>query len=241
RAMAAATLGDDGTVRDALALLEAPTAGEADPFATAMLAERTVAVLTTAGHFAEALAALPVAVAAQRRLAGAEAAAATAARHRAVIVRLWAGAPAADVGGGAGPPPDPRWWPDGAESLHDLGLAALAACGSGDADRIARVRGRLAPYADLVCGLGYRSFVGTAAFHLGRLAAAAGDGAEAERHLQSALRRHTASQARPWVTLTQAALADVLEARGRTSDREWIAALRAEARWVTDSLALRRL
>jgi hypothetical protein len=99
----------------------------------------------------------------------------------------------------------------------------------------------LAPYADLVCGLGYRSFVGVAAFHLGRLAAAAGDLADAERHLQAALRRHSAWRARPWVALTQAALADVLESRGRTSDREWIDGLRREADWVTDTLALRQL
>ncbi|MGH8895410.1 MAG: hypothetical protein ACRDWY_19200, partial [Actinomycetes bacterium] len=42
--------------------------------------------------------------------------------------------------------------------------------------------------------------------------AAAGEWAEAERHLQSALRVHNAWGARPWVALTKAALADVLDA-----------------------------
>src|SRR5690606_11464729 len=104
---------------------------------------------------------------------------------------------------------------------------------------VAEVRHHLAPYADLVCGVGYRTFVGAATFHLGRLAAAAGDLAEAERHLLASLRLHSTWRARPWVTLTQRALADVLETRGRPSDREWIAALRAEAAWVTGNLGLR--
>ena len=102
-----------------------------------------------------------------------------------------------------------------------------------------RSRAALAPYADRTCGVGYRSFAGAASFHLGRLAAAAGDWADAERHLQAALRHHTVLRARPWVALTQRALADVFEARGRTSDREWIAGLRSEADHVTSTLGLR--
>jgi hypothetical protein len=66
-----------------------------------------------------------------------------------------------------------------------------------------------------------------------------GDWADAERHLLAALRSHSARRARPWVALTQAALAGVIEARGRPSDREWIAGLRAEAEWVTTTLGLR--
>jgi hypothetical protein len=101
------------------------------------------------------------------------------------------------------------------------------------------VRAALAPYAERTCGVGYRSFAGSARFHLGRLAAAAGDWSDAERHLQAALRHHTTLRARPWVALTQRALAEVLEARGRTSDRDWIAGLRAEADHVTSTLGLR--
>jgi hypothetical protein len=89
--------------------------------------------------------------------------------------------------------------------------------------------------------VGYRTFVGTATFHLGRLAALTGDLADAERHLSSALSHHTAAQARPWVVLSKYALAGVLEARGRPSDRDWIAGLRSEATWVADRLSMRPL
>ena len=88
--------------------------------------------------------------------------------------------------------------PDGTERLHALGVAALAACDSGDLAAVGEVRSLLAPYADLVCGMGYRTFVGAASFHLGRLASAAGDWAEAERHLLAALRLHSAWRARPY-------------------------------------------
>jgi hypothetical protein len=120
-------------------------------------------------------------------------------------------------------------------------MAALVACDSGDRGLVDDVRARLAPHADLMCGMGYRTFVGAASFHLGRLAAAAGEWAEAERHLQSALRVHNAWGARPWVALTKAALADVLDARARPIDREWIAGLRSESAWVTRTLGLRTL
>jgi hypothetical protein len=176
-----------------------------------LLAEHRATRLARSGRFAEAWSALD------------------GARHRAVLTHLWLEAPDP-----VPPPPGPPGGAPGSlEALHDVALAALA----GDP----RARGRLAPHADLVCGLGYRTFAGAAAFHLGRLAAAAGEWAEAERHLLSALRLHTALRARPWVAWTQAALAAVLEARGRPSDREWIAGLRAEAQWVAGDLGLRPL
>jgi hypothetical protein len=131
--------------------------------------------------------------------------------------------------------------PDGDERLHALGLMALVAADVDDAGVADRVRSLLAPHADLACGIGYRTFVGVAAFHLGRLAAVAGDWAEAERHMLAALRRYSALQARPWVAFTQSVLADVLDARGRPSDREWLAALRGESRWATATLGLRTL
>ena len=93
-------------------------------------------------------------------------------------------------------PPRPRRWPPSPPARP----ATAATAG--------RLRARLAPHADLACGDGYRTFAGAAAFHLGRLAALAGDGAEAERHLLVALRLHTAWRARPWVAWTQDALAD---------------------------------
>jgi hypothetical protein len=52
---------------------------------------------------------------------------------------------------------------------------------------------------------------------------------------------HNAWGARPWVALTKAALADVLDARARPIDREWIAGLRSESAWVTRTLGLRTL
>jgi DNA-binding SARP family transcriptional activator len=215
QAMAAAYLGDDEAVDEALAPLEA---SPGDPFAAAILAEHRATRLARAGRFAEALPALDAIEAPEAR-----------SRQRALLAHLWLDAP--------DPVPAAPQLPAGSvgslEALHDLGLAALA----GDP----RARGWLAPHADLVCGLGYRTFAGAAAFHLGTLAAAAAEWAEAERHLLSALRLHTALRARPWVAWTQAALAAVLEARGRPSDREWIAGLQAEARWVASDLGLRPL
>jgi tetratricopeptide (TPR) repeat protein len=237
QAMAAATMGDAAATDAALAALTSVVTTHDDPGARALLAERTVAELTTDGRLADAREALAVAVdavAAHRGAGGPDGADAVAARHRAVIDWLAGDAPPDAAGGlGAGAGPD--------AVLHDLALAAIAACDSGDRSLVDDVRARLAPHADLMCGMGYRTFVGAASFHLGRLAAAAGEWAEAERHLQSALRAHNAWGARPWVALTKAALADVLDTRARPIDREWIAGLRSEAAWVTRTLGLRAL
>jgi hypothetical protein len=235
QAMAAATLGDIGATDAALAALASVVAAHDDPWGRALLAERMVAELTTDGRLAEAREALAVAVeavAAHRGAGGADGADAVGTRHRTVIDWLAGdGPPAPHRAAGAAP----------GSALHDLAMAALVACDSGDRALVDDVRARLAPNADLVCGMGYRTFVGAASFHLGRLAAAAGEWAEAERHLQSALRVHNAWGARPWVALTKAALADVLDARARPIDREWIAGLRSESAWVTRTLGLRRL
>ena len=128
--------------------------------------------------------------------------------------------------------------PPGDGWLHSLGVLALAAVDLGDAATAEAVHAQLAPYPELWCADGYRTFAGTAGFHLGRLAAVVGDLAEAERHLMPALSRHAEMQARPWVALTQHALADVLDARGRASDREWVTALRAEVQWIAADLGL---
>jgi hypothetical protein len=131
--------------------------------------------------------------------------------------------------------------PDGDEWLHTAGLLALAAAELGDTNIAAAARNLLSPHTEVVCGVGYRTFVGTATFHLGRLAALTGDLGDAERHLSSALGHHSAAGARPWVALTQNALADVLEARGRASDRDLVTARRSEARWVARRLGMRPL
>jgi hypothetical protein len=131
--------------------------------------------------------------------------------------------------------------PGGDTCLHSLGLLALAAVELGDAATAEAVHRQLAPHAELWCADGYRTFVGTAGFHLGRLAAVGGDLADAERYLMPALSQHAEMQARPWVALTQHALADVLAARGRASDRDWVNALRSEVRWMAADLGLRPL
>jgi DNA-binding SARP family transcriptional activator len=240
-AMAAATLGDDATVRAQLATVAGLAAAHGDAFGAAVVAERSVSELTSDGRLDEARTALQgavAAVAAHRGPGGPDGADAVAARHGTVIDWL--------TGEHAAPDdplpalPDGPAGPEGPQRLLALGVAALAACDAGDAERAAEVRSLLAPYADLVCCLGYRTFAGAASFHLGRLAALAGDWGDAERHLLAALRVHSAWRARAWVALTQAALADVLDARGRPSDREWIEGLRAESGWLTSTLGLRR-
>jgi DNA-binding SARP family transcriptional activator len=270
QAMVAALAGDDDLLQATLQVLDkAATEGDGQQaFVAAMRAERRAAEAAMAGEFHAAGAAVGAAVDAHREL-GVEDPAAVAARHL-TVVRWMRGATAEPDAGSVAPASaaaDPggalaglgrgdrdrarsevrdlvtgaRALPAGDEHLHALGLLALAAGDLGQADLIDDVRALVAPHADLTCGMGYRTFAGTAAFHLGRLAALAGDWGDAERHTLAALRRHTALRARPWVAVTQSVLADVLEGRGRPSDREWVAALRAEAGWVSSTLGLRSL
>jgi DNA-binding SARP family transcriptional activator len=259
QAMVAATLGDEGAVDAALARMADAAAGTDDQLAAAAWAEYEVARLTAQGAFAAAAAELPAAVEARRRLAGGASARRLALRHGALLGWLWVEAPPSEAGEGAagalaleaaGEPvraaarlrealDDTRDARGDATTLHELGLAALAAVNVAAPDIAAELRARLWPHAERVCGVGYRTFAGAAAFHLGRLAARAAEWSEAERHLLAALRVHTAWRARPWVALTQRELADVLEARGRPADRELIANLRAEADRANTQLGLR--
>ncbi|WP_436494525.1 BTAD domain-containing putative transcriptional regulator [Actinokineospora sp. HUAS TT18] len=130
--------------------------------------------------------------------------------------------------------------PSGDEWPHAVGVLALAAVELGDAATAESVRGLLAPYPDLTCGVGYRTFVGTAAFHLGRLAVAVGDWDDAERHLSAALSQLAGRRARPWMALAQLALAKALDNRNKVGDRRTALALRAEATWTLTNLGLRR-
>jgi DNA-binding SARP family transcriptional activator len=123
--------------------------------------------------------------------------------------------------------------------LHAVGMVSLAVVELGDSRLATDLGDLLAPWAALTCGVGYRSFVGTASFHLGRLAAVAERWADAEAHLTTALRQLAGMRARPWIALTQHALAEALEARGRSSDRDWVMALRTEATQLTRELGLR--
>ncbi|MEV4315407.1 AAA family ATPase [Actinocrispum sp. NPDC049592] len=128
--------------------------------------------------------------------------------------------------------------PSGDEWPHIVGLLALGGVELGDPATAEALRGLLEPYAELNCGVGYRSFVGPASFHLGRLAVIVGDWDDAERHLTAALTGLALRQARPWMALAQLALAQALEARGRAGDRRRAETLRAEANWTLASLDL---
>ncbi len=269
RAMAAALTGDDETVQACLLVIEEAAAKTDDQAAAALAAEHEAAKAAMTGHFDDARVAVESAVRARGVLDGPEAAAVVARRHRAVLA--WMLESPAPVPADADPQDGPdvagdaalellvrgeadrarlvgrdlvagvRPLPPGDERPHALGVLALVAADLRDAALVDGVRALLAPHADLTCGIGYRTFAGVAAFHLGRLAAVTGDWADAERHMLVALGRFSALQARPWVAFTQRVLADVLEARGRPSDREWLAALRGESRWATATLGLREL
>jgi DNA-binding SARP family transcriptional activator len=123
--------------------------------------------------------------------------------------------------------------PKGDLWLHTVGLLSLVAADLDDELVAGEVYDALSHYDTVTCGVGYRSFVGTAALHLGRLAAVATAWADAERHLTYALRQLAELRARPWIALAQDNLAAVLDARGRSSDRRWIVELRTEAQRQT--------
>jgi DNA-binding SARP family transcriptional activator len=130
--------------------------------------------------------------------------------------------------------------PSGDEWPHAVGVLALCAVELGDAATAESVRKLLMPYPELSCGVGYRSFVGTAAFHLGRLAVVVGDWDDAERHLSTALSQLAGRRARPWMALAQHALAKALANRDKVGDRTVAQALRAEADWTLANLGLTR-
>ena len=271
RAMAAALGGDDETVQACLRVIEEAAAKSDDRVAAALAAEHEAANAAMTGHFDDALVAIEGAARARGVLDGAAAAGILARRHRAVLAWMLSSPASIPPLGSAPRPDAPdangdaalellvrgeddgarliardivagaRPLPPGDERLHVLGVLALVAADLRDPGLVDAVRVLLAAHADLTCGVGYRTFAGVAAFHLGRLAAVSGDWADAERHMLVALRRYSALQARPWVAFTQSVLADVLEARGRPSDRESLAALRGESRWATATLGLRDL
>ncbi|MGX7829481.1 BTAD domain-containing putative transcriptional regulator [Actinokineospora sp. 24-640] len=129
--------------------------------------------------------------------------------------------------------------PAGDEWAHAVGVLALCAVELGDATTAAAVASLLTPYAELTCGTGYRSFVGTAAFHLGRLSVVTGDWDGAERYLSAAIAQLSTRRARPWIAVAQQSLAEALVNRGRMGDLRAAAALRTEATWTLSSLGLR--
>jgi hypothetical protein len=252
--------------------------GEAHLFGDALLADHAVSVAITQGRFTDAATTARLAQVLVGDEVDGIAPAPGSMAARQMLVATWLRGGAGPVEGGLVPEPGHpaeealvvltagdrgrahlavRALATGAEPLvvddewpHAVGVLALAAAELGDPTTAEAVRSLLLPYADLTCGVGYRSFVGTAAFHLGRLAFVMGDWPEAERHLTSALRQLAerdarpwpgiARGARPWAALAQLSLAAALEARSRPSDHRWVAALRADAGWAVAKLGLER-
>jgi len=109
--------------------------------------------------------------------------------------------------------------PTGDEWLHAVGLLGFATVELGDPVIAEALREMLTPVAHLTCCVGYRTFVGPVAFHLGRLDAMLGDWGEAERHLIVALRVLGRRRAHPWITIAEHALARVQHARDEPLER----------------------
>jgi hypothetical protein len=95
----------------------------------------------------------------------------------------------------------------------------------------------LAPYSGRNAVLGYAAYMGAVDHHLGTLAAVLGRTDAAAEHLGAALERHRVIEARPWIALSAAWLANVLiERDARDADRA--AVLSAEARALADDLGV---
>lgn len=254
--MAAATVGDAPATEEALVLLSRLAAGGRHPAATALLVERDVAVAVRRGRFAEAELTTDLAPTTANGFSTPPPG--SMARRQLLVARWLQGLPPdwPPLGRLAKGPLSPAEQvllgvaagsyeyarrtlrailtdglalPSGDVWLHAVGILALVAIELDDTPAIAAVRDLLAPYEDLHCGVGYRSFVGTAAFHLGRLAVATGDWYQAERRLVTALGQLTALHADPWIALAQRTLATVLARHARRSDEAWATALRHEA------------
>ncbi|MET0133421.1 MAG: AAA family ATPase [Kibdelosporangium sp.] len=265
RAMAAEMSGSLDSTEAVAALIAAVKSREGD-FGEALLLDHTVALAVTQGRFAEAAAATNRVHRAPDNTEHGIFPVPGSLAARQMLVASWlrkSSWPAADgrfsstyeaaerslvalVGGERGLPHltvralatgvEPL--PSGDEWPHIVGLLALGGVELGDPTTAEALRTLLEPYAELNCGVGYRSFVGPAAFHLGRLAVIVGDWDDAERHLTAALAGLASRQARPWMALAQLALAQALETRARAGDRRRAETLRAEANWTLASLDL---
>jgi hypothetical protein len=95
----------------------------------------------------------------------------------------------------------------------------------------------LAPYSGRNAVLGYAAYLGAVDHHLGSLAAVLGDADAAAEHLGAALERHRVIEARPWVALSGAWLANVLVERD-ARDAERAGALSVESRSLARDLGV---
>lgn len=123
----------------------------------------------------------------------------------------------------AGLPFDQNAW------LVGIGLVAEAAGSLGDAARAAVLYELLLPYAERVAVIYPELSTGSVSRYLGILAATDGRGAEAERHLATALEVNERIGARPWLAHTQEDYARMLAARGGPDDWERAGELIASA------------
>ncbi|MCB1255755.1 MAG: AAA family ATPase [Microthrixaceae bacterium] len=134
--------------------------------------------------------------------------------------------------------PDPEAIPGGMHTLLNLFTMADIAVAVGDDELATRVRDALLPYSDraVPIGMGAACF-GIVARPLGHLAIRLGRVDEGIAHFERAMMIAARMGARPWLTDSQLALAEVLIATG-SSDRERIKALYAEAVATATGLGL---
>ncbi len=95
------------------------------------------------------------------------------------------------------------------------------------------------PYQERNCTAGQTAFFGAAAHYLGVLSAIRSRWDDAVQHFTTALERHQHMRARPFVALTETALADALAARGAPHDRRQARELRKQAMATVRDLNLR--
>ena len=116
--------------------------------------------------------------------------------------------------GFAGLPFDQNAW------LVGMGLLAETAGSLGDASRAAVLYELLLPYAERVAVTYPELSTGSVSRYLGILAMTTARPADAERHLEAALKANERIGARPWLAHTQEDFARMLAARGKRGDRE---------------------
>jgi hypothetical protein len=122
-------------------------------------------------------------------------------------------------------------------AMHFASEAAVQLRAAGAA---AAIRAALLPCAERSLVFTGTSCFGSAARHLGALAALLGDDAEAEAHFERGLALDARMRAVPWLTWGQIGLAGVLARRGDAAGRERADALLSAARAAAQRFALAR-
>jgi hypothetical protein len=118
---------------------------------------------------------------------------------------------------------------------------AVAAATVGDARWARAAHETLAPYSGRNCVLGYAAYLGAVDHHLGTLDVVLGRVDDAVGNLEAALERHRVIDARPWVALSAAWLANVLSERDARGDADRAIALHAEAHDLAAELGVAAL